>query len=69
MTLNNRLMAFLKINGKFICQMGCSGAIFDSMLGLYKHFWEAHSADELANWGINWDVLEAEFGTKQWMPV
>ena len=51
-----------------MCQMGCNGAVYDSKMCLYEHFFKHHSFDELKGWGINLEVLEAEFGKTKWVP-
>ena len=40
-----------------MCLFGCT-AKTTSMAGMYKHYIEAHTSEELCKWGINKEVLE-----------
>ena len=50
-------------NGKFFCYLGCR-FLFDTKLGVMKHYVERHYFDEdklnLKKWGLSYDSLELQ---------
>ena len=44
----------------WLCQFGCPNVHESSRMAIYRHLYEAHTAEELKPWGINRDLLRED---------